>query len=506
MTTPYDPYSLPASIPVVRVQGKYLNLEGDPLSGSVTFSIPALLTFADEDLFVAGPVIAKLDENGFFSVHLPATDAPGMNPNGWTYSVKESIAGVARSYSLLLPTGTDVDLADVAPADPATPNYVPVPGPQGDDAYTVAVSVGFVGTKAQWLASLVGPQGPQGPQGATGAKGNTGNTGATGPTGPQGPKGDTGATGPAGAASTVPGPQGPTGPQGATGPQGPKGDTGATGPQGPAGANGTGSGTVTAVNGVAPDVNGNVPLLASDVGAIPSSYRGAGGGVASLDANAKLDTYQIPDLSGTYVATSTKGAVNGVATLDASGKLTATQVPTAPVTSVAGKTGAVTLTAADAGALATSTKGAASGVAPLDSTSNVPIANLPSFVAVKSADQSITSNATNFADADLKLAVAASAKYLVTAPLVWTNGAGGFGVAFTGPSGSTMTWTDNDGGGIAAMGTKSTFQTSKGAAMTGVLVTSATAGTLTVTWSQSVSDASATVLKKGSALVIQRVG
>lgn len=73
-------------------------------------------------------------------------------------------------------------------------------GATGDSAYEVAVAEGFVGTKAQWLASLVGPQGPQGETGATGA---TGPQGATGATGPQGPTGATGATGPQGPQGTV---------------------------------------------------------------------------------------------------------------------------------------------------------------------------------------------------------------------------------------------------------------------------------------------------------------
>lgn len=58
-------------------------------------------------------------------------------------------------------------------------------GVNGNSAYQVAVANGFVGTEAQWLASLVGPQGEQGIQGI------------------QGPKGDTGATGPAGTTSWV---------------------------------------------------------------------------------------------------------------------------------------------------------------------------------------------------------------------------------------------------------------------------------------------------------------
>lgn len=45
------------------------------------------------------------------------------------------------------------------------------PGADGDSAYQVAVANGFVGTEAEWLASLVGPQGPQGEPGTGGGGG-----------------------------------------------------------------------------------------------------------------------------------------------------------------------------------------------------------------------------------------------------------------------------------------------------------------------------------------------
>lgn len=57
---------------------------------------------------------------------------------------------------------------------------------RGYSAYEVAVQEGFVGTKAEWLASLQGADGATGPQGETGA------TGPQGPQGIQGPKGDPG--------------------------------------------------------------------------------------------------------------------------------------------------------------------------------------------------------------------------------------------------------------------------------------------------------------------------
>ena len=63
-------------------------------------------------------------------------------------------------------------------------------GIDGKSAYQIAVNNGFVGTEAEWIASLKGETGPIGP---AGPQGQTGETGATGPVGPQGevgPKGD----------------------------------------------------------------------------------------------------------------------------------------------------------------------------------------------------------------------------------------------------------------------------------------------------------------------------
>lgn len=52
-------------------------------------------------------------------------------------------------------------------------------GPPGDDAYEVAVSEGFVGTRAQWLESLQGPEGEAGQTGPQGPPGTTSWSGIT---------------------------------------------------------------------------------------------------------------------------------------------------------------------------------------------------------------------------------------------------------------------------------------------------------------------------------------
>ncbi|UUN29420.1 collagen-like protein [Streptomyces sp. FIT100] len=312
---------LPESIPTVTVTGRYLTPDGTPLTGSVTFRAPAVLTFPDSDVILGGPVVAQLDATGAISVTVPATDAPGMDPDGWAYVVTEQLAGVAsnRSYAILLPAERPaVDLADIAPTDPGKPNYVSV---RGDSAYEVAVEQGFAGTVQQWLASLVGPQGAPGATGATGAPGATG------------------ATGPAGAT-------------------GPKGDPGTPGTNGTDGA----PGVVQSVNGKsAPDV----VLAAADVGAIPSTAAGAAGGVAQLDASGKVPAAQLPTSSG-------GGAVTSVNTKTGDVVLAAADVGASPSDH--------THSAAQVGALATTTRGTANGVASLDASTRIPVAQLPTVV------------------------------------------------------------------------------------------------------------------------------
>ena len=152
-------------------------------------------------------------------------------------------------------------------------------GPTGQAGYDEAVSLGFVGTKAAWLATLVGPTGPTGPQGPQGDDGAPGdgliilgtvannsllpNTGVAigsgyiisgdlwvyrgvaqgwfnaGPiVGPQGEQGIQGIQGIQGVQGLV-GPQGEVGPQGIQGLTGPEGPASTVpGPIGPAGPQG----------------------------------------------------------------------------------------------------------------------------------------------------------------------------------------------------------------------------------------------------------------------------
>ena len=63
-------------------------------------------------------------------------------------------------------------------------------GEEGKSAYQLAVSGGFTGTEAEWIASLKGEIGPRGPQGKVGPQGKPGEAGPPGEAGQPGPKGD----------------------------------------------------------------------------------------------------------------------------------------------------------------------------------------------------------------------------------------------------------------------------------------------------------------------------
>jgi hypothetical protein len=226
-------------------------------------------------------------------------------------------AGVDGPQGPQGPAGID------GPQGPAGAN-----GTNGQSAYDVAVTNGFVGTEAQWLTSLqgatgaTGPQGPAGLDGAIGATGPQGPAGATGLTGPQGPAGvdgAIGATGPQGPAGAT-GLTGPQGPAGATGPQGPagldgvNGAPGATGPQGPAGVDG-------AVGATGPQGPAG-PVAGSDTHIIFNNA-GVAGGSANNTWNNTSNTHTVTGTSVTTNerVTSLAGTGNRPVSADASGNL-----------------------------------------------------------------------------------------------------------------------------------------------------------------------------------------
>ena len=203
-------------------------------------------------------------------------------------------------------------------------------GPAGLSAYQVALNSGFVGTQAEWLASLEGPAGPQGAPSTVPGPTGPANTLAVGTvtdgasadatiTGsppnqtlnlvlPKGDQGDPGED------STVPGPQGETG---ATGLQGPAGAQGETGPQGPPGV--ITDGSVTTIK-LADDAV-TTDKLADN--AVTNTHIAA----AALAQDKLAATGWITTALGLRELAANKGVAGGYAGLDGTGKVPAAQLP-----------------------------------------------------------------------------------------------------------------------------------------------------------------------------------
>lgn len=107
-------------------------------------------------------------------------------------------------------------------------------------------------------------------------------------------------------------------------------------------------------------------------------------------------------------------------------------------------------------------------------------------------------------DPDLTLSVVANAVYEVRCLPVWTNGGGGFRMCWNVPALATMTWTDGGGSGMTLPTTNATFTASTGTESVGRLVTGANAGSCTLQWAQSTSNAGNTALQAGSFLTLRR--
>jgi hypothetical protein len=233
--------AMPANVTTVVVAGTFITPEGNPSTGTVTFTPSRWLNNPGADVAIPNSSVTKtLGTAGDFLVTLPVTDDADLEPANWFYVVSENVDGVTQSYDILLAgsaaTNGTVFLADIAPAAELGPEYASLQGPAGAAA-TLAVgtttsvsnagtaAVTNSGTSSAAILDFVlrdGPTGAQGIQGIQGVQGDTGtfavgtttsvtnagtatvtNVGSStagtfdfvlrdGPTGPTGPQGPTG--------------------------------------------------------------------------------------------------------------------------------------------------------------------------------------------------------------------------------------------------------------------------------------------------------------------------
>lgn len=189
---------MPANVTTVVVLGTFLTPEGEPSTGTVSFTPSSWLLNSGANIAIPNSTVTKtLGTAGNFSVTLPITDDPDLSPGGWIYTVSEVVDGVSQSYNIAIPgtvaAGGTVFLADLAPVAPAGPEY-----------YSLASSltIGTVSTLAAGSAATASITGLA-PSQVLNLGIPTGPTGDTGPAGPTGPQGATGPQGPQGSAATI---------------------------------------------------------------------------------------------------------------------------------------------------------------------------------------------------------------------------------------------------------------------------------------------------------------
>lgn len=117
---------LPVDYNTVPVFCKYAYLDGTVPTGTVKFKGKGVAV-SDAHNTVIMPTEITVDlVDGEFTVNLPATDDPDIQPNGWTYTVTEQFnkGGERPAFEIDVPIASlpgGIDLSEVAPA-PADSN------------------------------------------------------------------------------------------------------------------------------------------------------------------------------------------------------------------------------------------------------------------------------------------------------------------------------------------------------------------------------------------------
>jgi hypothetical protein len=114
----------------ITLTGSYVNADSSYASGSLDFAPASFLVDAAGKQIIAPSMISvSLNNLGHFSVALPATDDPDINPTGWTYTVTERISGAPiRQFSMSLPSasaGSTLDMSAIVPAVASTGTAAP---------------------------------------------------------------------------------------------------------------------------------------------------------------------------------------------------------------------------------------------------------------------------------------------------------------------------------------------------------------------------------------------
>jgi hypothetical protein len=147
---------------LTTITGTLLDAAGAPMHGYVTFTPDTpIVNVTDAGKTIPRvPVRADLDADGKFTAELQPADAPGVNPQNFTYRASLYVYSAGQrparptEFSFTATDGATLDLAEITPVTDSNgiPHVVGPTGPQGN----------------QGPQGVAGPQGIAGPQGAPG--------------------------------------------------------------------------------------------------------------------------------------------------------------------------------------------------------------------------------------------------------------------------------------------------------------------------------------------------
>lgn len=111
--------ALPTTLSTCTVTGTYVDLVGNPVRGSLTFTPQTILKETTENFIIIPVAIVKtLDATGAMSITLPVTSDTDVTPQPFIYEITENFTG-GRTFQIALPlsvANTTQNLADLLPA------------------------------------------------------------------------------------------------------------------------------------------------------------------------------------------------------------------------------------------------------------------------------------------------------------------------------------------------------------------------------------------------------
>lgn len=111
--------SLPTTLSTTTVQGTYVDLLGNPVRGSITWSPQTILKEKTQNkIIIPASIVKTFDATGSFSITLPVSNDPDVTPQPFVYIATENFGG-GRTIEISLPVesaGTTINLADLLPA------------------------------------------------------------------------------------------------------------------------------------------------------------------------------------------------------------------------------------------------------------------------------------------------------------------------------------------------------------------------------------------------------